>query len=108
MRELIVVLVIAAMISGCREVRNEPPQAKAWCQYNAFENRVNRENFEQWDAAHPNKSVPQSDLERMMSELRPKLKAERDKLFDPLSDVDFGVLQLRAIEEDWYQSYCNH
>ncbi len=108
MKKLITVLSIVAMIAGCGEERNKPPQAEAWCEYNAFENRSNRENFEQWDAAHPNKSVPPSDLERMVNQLRPKLKAERDKLFGLLTDVDFGVLQLRAIKEDWYQSYCNH
>lgn len=86
-----------------------PSQAKAWCQYNAFENQANRDNYNRWEASNPHKNaIPQKNIERMADEIRPKLKAERDRLFGPMSDVDFGVVMMKSIRENWYQKYCDH
>lgn len=108
MNKTIAILTLTTLI-GCSESMDVPLQAKAWCQYNDFENQENRDNYNQWSAQNPHKNtIPQKDIERMADELRPKLKAERDRLFGPMSIDDFGMVTLKSIREDWYQKYCNH
>jgi hypothetical protein len=105
MKKLIAVFaLIGAMLAGCGETAKTPPQVLAWCQYSDFENNAYKAYA---DEHHGDMNlVTMSTQEKMLKDLRPVLKAEREKLFGPMNDDAFLLLQDRAARENWYKTYC--